>query len=478
MKANLRKTKIVGTIGPASENKLEELFKAGLNVTRINYSHGSWEEQSEKTETVLRLRKELDLPIALLLDMQGPEIRTGMLVTGKNEKIKLEDGQKFTLVNEDIVGDKDKVSVTYKELYKDVKPGSKVLIDDGAIELVVDEIVNKDIVCTVVHGNGLGSRKTINLPGTAVKLPALKEKDINDLKTACEHDYDYVAVSFTRNTDDIAQVRKVLDENGGKDIKIITKVENVEGLENMEEIVEKADVQMIARGDMATETDFTEPPIMQKKFIKLSNKASKPAITATQMLESMTYNPLPTRAEASDVANAIYDRTSAIMLSGECAMGKYPVECVETMVKIANKVEKDIDYWKRFRNNTNIDIDNLEDKIAYSTCVMAMNLNADAIICYTNTGDSARRLAGLGAGCPILAITDNRRTFNQLAIAWNVTPIFIEKKDDINKIVEEGIEKLKQKDILEKGDMVVVAGGTKWLESAEESKIIGGIARI
>ena len=478
MKKNLRKTKIVGTIGPASENKLEELFKAGLNVTRINYSHGSWEEQSEKTETVLRLRKELDLPIALLLDMQGPEIRTGMLVTGKNEKIKLEDGQKFTLVNEDIVGDKDKVSVTYKELYKDVKPGSKVLIDDGAIELVVDEIVNKDIVCTVVHGNGLGSRKTINLPGTAVKLPALKEKDINDLKTACEHDYDYVAVSFTRNTDDIAQVRKVLDENGGKDIKIITKVENVEGLENMEEIVEKADVQMIARGDMATETDFTEPPIMQKKFIKLSNKASKPAITATQMLESMTYNPLPTRAEASDVANAIYDRTSAIMLSGECAMGKYPVECVETMVKIANKVEKDIDYWKRFINNTNIDIDNLEDKIAYSTCVMAMNLNADAIICYTNTGDSARRLAGLGAGCPILAITDNRRTFNQLAIAWNVTPIFIEKKDDINKIVEEGIEKLKQKDILEKGDMVVVAGGTKWLESAEESKIIGGIARI
>lgn len=478
MKKDLRKTKIVGTIGPASENRLDELFKAGLNVTRINYSHGSWDEQSEKTETILKLREELNIPVALLLDMQGPEIRTGMLVTGKNEKIMLEDGQKFTLVNEDIVGDKDKVSVTYKNLYQDIKVGAKVLIDDGAIELVVDAIEGKDIVCTVVHGNGLGSRKTINLPGTPVRLPALKDKDIADLKTACEHNYDYVAMSFTRNKDDIDQVRKVLDENGGKDIKIVTKVENVEGLENMEEIVENADVQMIARGDMATETDFTEPPVMQKRFIKLSNKAGKPAITATQMLESMTHNPLPTRAEASDVANAIYDRTSAIMLSGECAMGDYPVECVKTMVKIANRVENDIDYWKKFRKNTNIDLSDLEMKIAYSTCVTAMNMEADAIVCYTNSGDSARRLAGLGAGCPILAITDNRRTFNQLAIAWNVTPIYVEKQETINKTVEKGIEKLKEKEILEKGDMVVISGGAKMLESAEDSKIIGGIARI
>lgn len=478
MKKNLRKTKIVGTIGPASEHRLKELFEAGLNVTRINYSHGSWDEQSEKTEEIIRLRKELDLPIALLLDMQGPEIRTGMLVTGKNEKIMLEDGQKFTLVNEDIVGDKDKVSVSYKELYKDVKPGSKVLIDDGAIELVIDEIVGKDIVCTVVHGNGLGSRKTINLPGTAVRLPALKEKDIADLKTACEHDYDYVAMSFTRNKDDIDQVRKVLDENGGKDIKIVTKVENVEGLQNMEEIVENADVQMIARGDMATETDYTEPPVMQKKFIKLSNRANKPAITATQMLETMTYNPLPTRAEASDVANAIYDRTSAVMLSGECAMGKYPVECVKTMVKIAGRVEPEIDYWKRFRNNDNINLSDVETKIAYSTCFTAMTMEADAIVCYTNSGDSARRLAGLGAGCPILAITDNRRTFNQLAIVWNVTPIYVETQENIDKTVEAGIEKLKQKGILEKGDMVVVSGGAKLLEAAEESKIIEGIAKI
>lgn len=473
MKANLRRTKIVGTIGPASEHRLQELFEAGLNVTRINYSHGSWEEQSEKTEEVIRLREELDIPVGLLLDMQGPEIRTGMLVTGKNEKIKLEDGQKFTLVNEDIIGDKDRVSVSYKELYNDLKPGAKVLIDDGAIELVVDEIVGKDIVCTVVHGNGLGSRKTMNLPGTPVRLPALKEKDIADLKTACEHDYDFVAVSFARNTDDIAQVRKVLDENGGKDIQIITKVENVEGLSNMEAIVNAADAQMIARGDMATETDFTEPPVMQKKFIKLSNKANKPAITATQMLESMTHQPLPTRAEASDVANAIYDRTSAIMLSGECAMGDYPVECVKTMVKIANRIEPEINYWKRFDENENMDLSDELTKIAYSTCVTAKNTNADAIVCYTNNGNAARTLSGLGAGCPILAVTDNRRTFNQLALAWNVTPVYVESKENTNATINAGIEKLKAKGILEAGDTVVVEGS-----EGKEETIVSTIRKI
>ena len=478
MKTDLRKTKIVGTIGPASEGILEDLFKAGLNVCRINYSHGSYDEQEWKTNEIIRIREELELPVPMILDMQGPEIRTGMLVTGKNEKIMLEDGQKFELVNDDIVGDKDRVSVTYKDLYKDVEPGTKILIDDGTIELRVDEIINKDIHCTVVHGNPLGSRKTINLPGTIVRLPALKEKDIDDLKTACEHEYDFVAISFARNLDDIAQVRKVLDENGGKDIKIITKVENIEGLSNLENIIENADAQMIARGDMATETDLTEPPIIQKKIIKNCNKFNKPAITATQMLESMTYNPLPTRAEASDVANAIYDRTSAIMLSGECAMGKYPVECVQTMDKIAKKVEPTINYWKRFEQNSNIVLNGLDDNIAYSTCIIAKNTNADAIVCYTNTGDSARRLAGMGAGCPILAITDNKRTFRQLALVWNVEPIYIPAKNSIDDIVEEGLEKLKSKEILESGDKVVLVGGNRYVDGVKDSKIIGGYVEI
>ena len=475
---NLRKTKIVGTIGPASENKLEELFKAGLNVCRINYSHGSWDEQSEKTEAIIKLREELDLPIPMLLDMKGPEIRTGMLYTGKNTKIQLKDGQKFTLVNEDITGDEEKVSVTYKELYKDVQPGTKILIDDGAIELKVDEVVDKDIVCTVVHGNGLGSRKTMNLPGTVIRLPGLAEKDIADLKTACEHDYDFVAISFARNLDDIRQVRKVLDENGGKDIKIITKIENVEGLSNLDDILRKADAQMIARGDMATETDFTEPPVVQKRIIRTSNKIFKPAITATQMLESMTHQPLPTRAEASDVANAIYDRTSAIMLSGECAQGDYPVECVKTMVKIANRVEPEIHYWKRFSNNEDIDLSDDETKIAYSSCVTAKNFNADAIVVYTHTGDSARRLSGLGAGCPILAITDNKRTFRQLALSWNVTPIFVEGEETIEETVDKGIQKLKEKEILEKGDVVVLLGGAQTFSMGLEKKVLGGIVRI
>ena len=475
---SFRKTKIVGTIGPASENRLEELFEAGLNVCRINYSHGGYDEQGEKTEKIIALREKLDLPIPMILDMQGPEIRTGMLVTGKNEKIMLEDGQKFTFVNEDIIGDKDRVSVSYKNLYKDVKKGTKILIDDGAIELVVDEIQGKDIVCTVVHGNGLGSRKTINLPGTSVNLPALKEKDIEDLKASCAHDYDYVAMSFTRNVHDIEEVRKVLDENGGKDIKIITKVENVEGLENMESIIETADAQMIARGDMATETDYTEPPIMQKKFIRLSNLENKPAITATQMLESMTHQPLPTRAEASDVANAIYDRTSAIMLSGECAMGDYPVECVKVMDNIARKVEPTIRYWRRFDLAEEVNITDIESKIAYSSCILAKNMEADAIVAYTHTGDSARRLAGLGAGCPIIAITDNRRTFYQLGLVWNVQPVYVEPQESIDKTVVYGMKVLEERKILEEGDLVVVSGGAKLLNHKDNSKVACGIVKI
>ena len=478
MKANFRKTKIVGTIGPASETRLEELFEAGLNVCRINYSHGSYDEQEWKTNEIIRIREEKELPVPMILDMKGPEIRTGMLYTGKNEKIKIEDGQKFTLFNEDITGDEKGVSVTYKELYKDVNPGTKILIDDGAIELRVDQVVDKDIECTVVHGNKLGSRKTMNLPGTIIRLPALAEKDINDLKAACAHEYDYVAISFARNLDDIAQVRKVLDENGGQDIKIITKVENVEGLSNMEDIVRVADAQMIARGDMATETDFTEPPVMQKRFIKLANRAYKPAITATQMLESMMENPLPTRAEASDVANAIYDRTSAIMLSGECAMGKFPLECIQTMDKIAKRVEPEINYWKRFDDKDKIVLTNLEDNITYSTCIIAKNTNADAIVAYTHTGDSARRLSGMGAGCPIIAITDNKRTFRQLGLAWNVHPVYVDPKDSIDNTVEAGLAKLVEKGILEKGDRVVISGGRNYVKNASLSKMIGGYVEI
>lgn len=476
MKANLRKTNIVCTIGPASEKRLEELINTGMGMARINFSHGSYPEQEEKINDFLAIRKKMGVSCAMLLDMQGPEVRTGMLVTGKNEKIQLEDGQKFVLMNEDIIGDKDKVSVSYKDLYKDVKPGNRVLIDDGAIQLEVKEIVGKDVHCIVTHGAKLGSRKTMNFPDVALKLPALKEKDIQDLKDGARVGFDYVAGSFVRNVEDVRAIRKVLDENGGKDIKIICKIENQEGIDNIEEIIKESDGIMVARGDMAVEVPFEKVPVVQKYFIKKCNEAGKPVITATQMLESMTENPLPTRAEVSDVANAVYDRTSCVMLSGESAMGKYPLQCVDSMVRIATEVQKDINYWKRFEKE-DFELKTIEDNIAYSTCVSARNVKADAIVTYTHTGNSARKLAGMGPACPIFAITDNEKTYNQLAIVWNVFPVLVTGEKDIDSTITKGIEKLKAEGTLEKGDVMVISGG-KSETGAIQEKVVGKYAKI
>ena len=478
MKNILRKTNIVCTIGPASEKILEDMINTGMNVARINFSHGSYPEQEEKINDFLEIRKKLGKSVAMLLDMQGPEIRTGMLVTGKNEKIMLEDGQEFVLVNEDIIGDKDKVSVSYKELYKDVKPGDTILIDDGAIELKVKEIKDKDIICTVIHGNKLGSRKTMNLPGVSVRLPALKEKDIQDLKDGARVGFDYVAGSFIRNVDDVRQIRKVLDDNGGKDIKIICKIENQEGVDNIDSILAECDGIMVARGDMAVEVPFEKVPIIQKHFIKKCNEAGKPVITATQMLETMQENPLPTRAEVSDVANAVFDRTSAIMLSAESAMGKYPLKCVETMVKISKETEQAISYWKRFnKQEIKVNLEDVEENIIYTTCETAKNLNADAIIAYTNNGDTVRRIAGFGASCPILAITDNEKTYNQLALVWNTYPVLIQGENSVDETIAKGIEKLKE-EILEEGDKVVLAGRFKTVPNDSEKKVIGCVVTI
>ena len=478
MKNILRKTNIVCTIGPASEKILEDMINTGMNVARINFSHGSYPEQEEKINDFLEIRKKLGKSVAMLLDMQGPEIRTGMLVTGKNEKIMLEDGQEFVLVNEDIIGDKDKVSVSYKELYKDVTPGDTILIDDGAIELKVKEIKDKDIICTVIHGNKLGSRKTMNLPGVSVRLPALKEKDIQDLKDGARVGFDYVAGSFIRNVDDVRQIRKVLDDNGGKDIKIICKIENQEGVDNIDSILAECDGIMVARGDMAVEVPFEKVPIIQKEFIKKCNEAGKPVITATQMLETMQENPLPTRAEVSDVANAVFDRTSAIMLSAESAMGKYPLKCVETMVKISKETEQAISYWKRFnKQEIKVNLEDIEENIIYTTCETAKNLNADAIIAYTNNGDTVRRIAGFGASCPILAITDNEKTYNQLALVWNTYPVLIQGENSVDETIAKGIEKLKE-EILEEGDKVVLAGRFKTVPNDSEKKVIGCVVTI
>lgn len=479
-KENLRKTKIVCTIGPASESEemLTKLVNTGMNVARINFSHGGYEENATKIATIKKVRETLNKPIPLCLDTKGPEIRTGKLESG-DVKVKIEEGQKFTFLYEDVIGNNTKTSISYKGLSEDVKPGSTILVDDGSIEFRVDEIVGKDVVCTAVNTGMLGSRKTVNVPGLKLNLPALAEKDINDLTNGVKAGFDYIFASFVRRADDLHQMRKLLDDNGGQDVKIISKIESQEGIDNFEEILELSDGIMVARGDMAVEVPFEQVPVIQKRFIKRCNEVGKPIITATQMLESMTANPRPTRAEVSDVANAVYDRTGAIMLSGESAMGKHPALCVDTMVKISKTVEEDLHYWKRFAN-TELDMDRNDIKrhVAYIATATAKNLNADAIVVYTHLGNSARRLAGMGPKCPILAITDNEKTFYQLGLVWNVTPVLVKGKSSIDETIEAGIEEFKKQNILEKGDVVVISGGAKILNSNSENQVIDGILKI
>ena len=479
MKANLRKTKIVGTLGPASESEemLTKLVSAGLNVTRINFSHGGYEENGEKIENIKRVREKLNKPVALILDKKGPGIRTGGLETG-NEKVVINEGQTFTFVNEDIIGNNERTSISYKELYKDVQVGSTLLVDDGAIEFEIIEIKGKDIICKALNTAKLGSRKTMNVPGVKLDLPALTQKDIDDITEGIKRGFDYIAASFVRKEADVKALRDLLDANGGERVKIISKIENQEGIDNFESILAVSDGIMVARGDMGVEIPMERVPIVQKAFIKRCNEVGKPVITATQMLESMQSSPRPTRAEVSDVANAVYDRTSCIMLSGECAMGKYPVVCVETMVKISKNIENTVHYWKRFNEKSAYKSECFAKNIAITTGETAENIGADAIVAYTHSGKTARTLAGLGVQCPILAITDSHKTYQQLSAAWNVTPILVEGENSVENTISKGIEVLKERGILETGDTVALAGGAKALYNDKESQIVSAVMKI
>ena len=477
---NIRKTKIIGTIGPASESEemFRKLVQAGLNVARINFSHGGFEENREKIATIKRVRDELGLPISLCLDTKGPEIRTGRLGTEGN-KIQITEGQEFTFVMDDIEGDETKISVTYPELYKEVTPGSKILVDDGEVEFEVKEIRGTDIVCEAKNTFKMGQRKTMNIPGVTLELPALSDKDRKDIAQGVEAGFDYIFASFIRRADDVRQIRELLDANGGQEVGIISKIESQEGIDNFEEILALSDGIMVARGDMGIEIPMEEVPIVQKKMIRRCNEVGKPVITATQMLESMIENPRPTRAEVSDVANSVYDLTGAIMLSGECAMGKYPIECVQTMDKIAVAIETQLKYWKRFdAKGYNMDKRDLKANISYAAADTAQNIDADAIVAYTHIGTVATWLAGLNPACPVIAITDNRKTFYKLGIVSNTMPILIENQPSINDTLEVGIKSLEEKGILEKGDTVVVAGGSRILSNEKQSQIIGGIMYI
>lgn len=477
---DFRKTKIIGTIGPASESEemLTKLMNAGLNVCRINFSHGGYEENAEKIATIKRVRKNLNVPISMALDTKGPEIRTGKLESG-DEKVTITEGQEFTFVHDDIIGNNTKATLSYKELYKDVKPGSTILVDDGAIEFRVKEVIGQDILCVAQNTGRLGSRKTMNIPDAIVELPALGEKDIKDITNGVKAGFDYIFASFVRRADDVRQIRKLLDDNGGQHIGIISKIESQEGIDKFEEILAESDGIMVARGDMGVEIPFYQVPIVQKHIIKRCNEVGKPVITATQMLESMTSNPRPTRAEVSDVANAVYDLTGCIMLSGECAMGKYPVECVTDMDKISKAIEGDLHYWKRFdaRGNT-FDKDDLKGNIAYTSCVTAKEVNADAIVAYTHSGETAYLLSGCRPACPIIAVTDDEKTYNKLALAQNVLPVYVEGGANIDETIGKGIAMLEKEGILEKGDKVVIAGGDKILANEKESQVLGGIMRI
>lgn len=475
-----RKTKIICTLGPAVDEQamLEGLIKAGMNVARFNFSHGDYEEQGSRIETFKKAREAVGLPVAMLLDTKGPEIRIGKFATGEAN---LKAGDTFTLLNEDIDGDDTKVSVTYKNLYNEVSIGTRILINDGLIEVIVEKIDGKDVVCKVVNGGRLTNRKSINIPNSKIKLPSMTEKDKSDIIFGIKNGFDYIAASFIRKAEDVKNIRKVLEENGGEYIKIISKIENREGIDNFDEILEASDGIMVARGDLGVEIPMEEVPIRQKEFIQKCGKTGKIVVTATQMLESMVNNPRPTRAEVSDVANAIYDQTSAIMLSAESAAGKYPIECVKTMDTIARAIENSIKYWKRFKNKEFPILGrDYEFNLNYSTCMTAMNLDTKAIFAYTDTGRTAMNLAGFMPKCPIYAITSNEEVSKQLALVCNVNPILVEKKDNIDDMIHAGVEKAKEVGILKKGELIAIAGGASILnnQNSEMNKTIGGILRV
>lgn len=454
----MRKTKIICTLGPALDNEeiLKKMLLSGMDVARLNFSHGDHAEHKGRVDLIKKLRDSLGLATPLLLDTKGPEIRTGKL---ENGEIELKEGKSFVLVNEEIIGTEEKCYITYKELYKDVKKGSKILINDGLVELEVVNIKNQEIHCVVLNGGVIGNNKGINVPGAEIHLPPLTEQDVKDIKFAIENDFDFIAASFVRKASDVIEIRKILEKNNGKDIKLIAKIENREGIENFDDILKVSDGIMVARGDLGVEIPVEEVPIVQKTLIQKCYRNGKPVITATQLLDSMIRNPRPTRAEASDVANAIYDGTSAIMLSGETAAGKYPVESLQTMAKIAVKTEFAIDYWDKLSERIYGDNISVTNAISYATCATAKNLNASAIITVTHSGATARMISRFRPESPIIATTVSKKVYRQLHLSWGVIPFLVNQASSTDEIFDMGIEKALESKLVKNGELVVITAG-------------------
>ena len=454
----MRKTKIVCTLGPATNDVeiMKQLIQNGMDAARINFSHGTYETHAETIAKLKQAREELNVPIPLILDTKGPEIR---VKTFKEDKVRLEEDATFTLTTREVEGDVNIVSVTYADLPKDVHRGSRILIDDGLIELKVEDITETDVVCKVVNGGVVKSRKGVNLPGVEVNLPSLMEKDIEDLKFGVENGFDIVAASFIRSAEDVLKIRRVLEENGGGQMHIISKIENQQGVENIDKILEASDGIMVARGDLGVEIPPEEVPLVQKILIAKANRIGKPVITATQMLESMVHSPRPTRAEANDVANAIFDGSDAIMLSGETAAGAYPLEAVATMARIALKAESAVDYAGRVGNTTEPGRVNITNAISMAACATAAELKTAAITTVTKSGFTARMISRYRPACPLIASTSDETVWRQMNLIWGCKPMLYTGELPRGGVFDTALEIAVKSGLLKNGDTVVSALG-------------------
>ena len=457
MLKNTKKTKIVCTLGPASESEevLTQLVENGLNVCRFNFSHGSHEEHKGRFDMAKKVREKLNKPVAILLDTKGPEIRTGNFA---DPEVLLEEGQKFTITMEDVMGTKEIMTVSYKGLAEDVKPGDVILIDDGLVGLRVQEINGGEINCTVENSGIVKNHKGVNVPGVSINLPALTPKDVSDIEFGIEQGIDFIAASFVRKASDVLAIREILERNNATNIQIISKIENQEGVDNLDEILKVSDGIMVARGDLGVEIPTEEMPIVQKMMIKKCNELAKPVITATQMLDSMIRNPRPTRAEVTDVANAIYDGTDAIMLSGETAAGKYPVEAVKMMATIAKRTEETLDYTQLLQENAKNN-NTVTDAISHATCSTAVDLNASAIISSTSSGYTARMVSKFRPKSPIIATTQDDRVMRQVSLSWGVYPVKCEQAGNTDEVIENSIEAAKSAGYIGNGELVVITAG-------------------
>ncbi len=454
----MRKTKIVCTLGPATDNEdvLRQMMLAGMNVARCNFSHATYDEHKKRMDMIKKLRKEVGQPVAILLDTKGPEVRVKNF---KDGRVTLEDGQLFTLTADEVEGTKDKVSVTYNRLYEDLEVGMRVLIDDGLIEMQVEQVDRTNIVCRVINGGTVSNHKGVNVPDVDLSMPYISDKDREDILFGISQDVDFIAASFVQKKEDILQLRRLLEKNGGADIKIIAKIENAQGVTNIDDIIEVSDGIMVARGDMGVEIPYEEVPVIQKKIIKKVYRTGKQVITATQMLESMIKNPRPTRAETTDVANAVYDGTSAIMLSGETAAGSYPVEAVKTMVRIAERTEQDVDYRKRFYQSARETDTDITNAICHASCTTALDLNAKAIVTVTKSGTSARMLAKYRPESDIISCATTEKVCRQLSLTWGVTPIVIKEEKEVFNLFDKAIQAAVKMKLLQTGDLTVITSG-------------------